>query len=824
MAKHRFKQKNQQTIESQGQQTAQENFQLQLQRLLQQQKYRQALDEIKKIRHSAPEIELTPTEAEIWLLLGQQEFQRDDFKQAESSLRRALDLGINGEVHYWLAKCLLELNRLDAALELLRTAFEQKVLPKDYSVCYLKLLFLKGDMTTVEQLLTQQAKRFSAAQLHWARGVLALKSGQFETALSSLQKIKQPLAPGDIPAAWIAYTQQALGNWDAAAVSLRLGAARTRMSAKHSILERLTLLVQAKTGKSLLSVADEERADQEVVLVLEILHLIDQGNLHDAGHVLLKLGRRATRFPELATLRPALLTLAGQQALMQGKAECVETFWEPLLTEQPFNPQLAVNLLEVFELNESEQERQRLLTRLLKWLEQEAKQHPQDWPEARLTPTLAKIQCRLADAWMALNRPRAALGSLQQAERVCPESPEVIGRRGLLAAMEENYQEATVLLTQALEGGCRYEEVYAGLLRCWESLGNKQARNETRRRFGKDFGDINIEADVEVLPWIDALSTQSYPCFRRLVQTGDQQDPALRACQIFVEAASGVPTAGGRISLQQAAAVKQWDSLLQSLSTAEQIPVLQAIALSLQLFAKREKGLAALINKYIQQLFLLSSEHPEASVAHLVVLALKENQPQKIQFPLQSYLDTAPDPGTSLATIQLQVRRFTQTKILSSFIDEALRREPQNPMLLLAKATTYPINNPSYEEFQQQGFELARRLQDGKALQAFREEQAFLNACAAQEMLPPDDFDDFEPADIEGFVEDMIRKTFGKEIPQAELERILPELKQKLLESMPMPGFDDLDDDDVDESNFIPFGKGNSTGKTKKRKRGFQDL
>jgi len=824
VAKHRFKQKKQQTIESQGQQTAQENFQLQLQRLLEQQKYRQALDEIKKIRHSSPEIELTPTEAEIWLLLGQQEFQKDDFKQAESSLRRALDLGSNGEVHYWLAKCLLDLNRLDAALDLLRAAFEQKVLPKDYSVCYLKLLFLKGDMTTVEQLLTQQAKRFSAAQLHWARGVLALKSGQFETALSSLQKIKQPLTPGDIPAAWIAYTQQALGNWDAAAVSLRLGAARTRMPTKHSILERLTLLLQVKTGKSLLSVADEERADQEVVLVLEILHLIDQGNLHDAGHVLLKLGRRATRFPDLATLRPALLTLAGQQALMQGQAECVETFWEPLLTEQPFNPQLAVNLLEVFEANESEQEFQRLLTRLLKWLEQEAKQHPQDWPDARLKPTLAKIQCRLADAWMALNRPRTALGSLQQAERVCPESPEVIGRRGLLAAMEENYQEATVLLTQALEGGCRYEEVYAGLLRCWESLGNKQARNETRRRFGKDFGDINVEADVEVLPWIDALSTQSYPCFRRLVQTGDQQDPALRACQIFVEAASGVSTAGGRISLQQAAAVKQWDALLHSLSTAEQIPVLQAIALSLQLFAKREKGLAALINKYIQQLFLLSSEHPEASVAHLVVLAVKENQPQKIQFPLQSYLDTAPDPGTSLATIQLQVRRFAQTKILSSFINEALRREPQNPMLLLAKATTYPINNPSYEEFQQQGFELARRLQDGKALQAFREEQAFLTACAAQEMLPPDDFDDFEPADIKGFVEDMIRKTFGKETPQAELERILPELKQKLLESMPMPGFDDLDDDDADESNFIPFGKGNSTGKTKKRKRGFQDL
>lgn len=815
MAKRRFNQKDQPTIERKGQQTSQAGFQLQLKGLLQQQKYRQALDEIKKIRHLAPEIQFTPSESEIWLLRGQQEFQKDDFKQAKSSFSRALDLGLNGEVHYWLAKCLLALNCLDTALNLIRTAFEQKVLPKDYGICYLKLLFLKGDIATVEQLLAQQAKRFSAAQLHWARGVLALKSGQVETALSSLQKIKHPLTPGDIPAAWIAYTQQALGNWDAAAGSLRLAGSQTwRLPVRHQIIERLTLLQQAHTGKSLLD-ADrryETQAHQEVVLVLKLLHLLDQGNLHEAGHVLLQLGRRSTRFPELATLRPALLSLAGQEALMQGQPECAETFWEPLLAEQPFNPQLAVNLLEVLEANESHQERQRLLTRLLKWLEQEAKQNPQDWPDARLNRTLAKIHCRIADTWMALDRFRAALGSLQQAERVCPESPEVVGRRGLIAAIEENYQQATVLLTQALEGECRYEEVYGCLLKCWEELGNKQARHETRRRFGKYFGDINVEADVEVVPWIDALSTQSYPLFSRLVQSGDRQDPALCACKIFVDAA--IATAGSRVALQQAIAVKQWNTLIESLSTEDRLPVLQAIALSIQLFAKREKGIAGLINQYIQQ---LSSQHPEAKEAHLVVLAVKENQSQKIQLPLQRYLDTMPQPGTSLAKIQLQVRRFAQTKILSSFIDEALRREPQNSMLLLAKATTYPVHSPYYQEFQQQGFELARRLQDSKTLQAFREEQAFLNASAAQEILPdPEDFDNLDRADIDGYVESMIRKIFGKQIPRAELERILPELKQKMLESMPMPDFDDFDD----ESDDSPF----STRKSKKRKRGFQDL
>lgn len=831
MAKHRFKQKAQPTVSRQGQQAAPENFQVRLQELLKQRKYRQALDELKKIRHSTPELEFTPTESEIWLLRGQQEFHKSDFQQAENSFRRALDLGLNGSAHYWLAKCLLGLNQLDKALDLLGTAFERQVLPKEYSICYLKLLFLKGDPATVEQLLTQQAKQFSAAQLNWARGVLALKSGQVETALSYVQKIKHPLTPGDIPAAWITYTQQALGNWDAATVSLGLGADTSwRLPSRQPILERLALFQQAKTGKSLLEIADrksEDQADQEVVLVLYVLQLLDQGNFHEAGHALLKLGRRATRFPELAKMRPKLLSLAGQQALTQGQTECAKTLWEPLLAEQPFNPQLAVNLLAVLEANDSDTERQRLLTRLLKWLELEAKQHPQDWPEARLKPTLAHVHCRLADAWMALGRVRAALGSLQQASRVCPESPEVLGRQGLLAATEENYQEATVLLTQALSGGCRYEEVYAGLLRCWENLGNKQAHNESRRRFGKDFGDLNVESSVEVLPWIDALSTRSYPFFSRLVQTGEQQDPALRACKIFVDAVQGATTAGGRVSLQQAAAVKQWDALLKGLSAPEQIPVLQAISLSLQLFAKREKGLSGLINQYMQQLFLLSEQYPEAKEAYLVMLAVKESQSQKLQVPLQSYLNTTPQPGTTLAKIQLQVRRFGQTQTLVPFIDEALRRETQNPMLLLAKATTYPVNSPDYEEFRQQGFELARRLQDGKALQAFRSEQAFLNACEAQEILPaPEDFDSFEPADIEGFVENLLRKMFAQQIPRAELERMLPSLKQRMLSSMPRANFDDFDNEDFDdESDFsFPFGKGNSTKKPKKRKRGFQDL
>ncbi|MEA5618212.1 tetratricopeptide repeat protein [Cronbergia sp. UHCC 0137] len=835
-SKHQSKQRSQQQVSSTETKVTENSFQNQLQELLNQKKYRQALEEIKKHQRLQPNIEFTPKESEIWLLRGQQEFQKQDFKQAEKSFSRALEFGLVGEVHYWQAKCLLELKQLDPAINLLRNAFVAGTLPKDYSICYLKLLLLKGDIATVEQLIQEQSKRFSANQLHWVRGVLALKNGQPEAALTSFQKIKRAVTDGDLPLAWIVYTQQVSDNWDAAANLLGLKSPSFAHSQakylEHPILERLAIFQQGKIGKEL-PIKPQKTADkntQEALTVLEMLQLIDQGDHHDAAHLLLNMERRSPRFPELESLRPLLLTLAGQQALNQGETRCAELFWQPLLTEQPFNPQLAINLLEVFDLNDHDQERPRLLTRLLKWLEQEGKQKPQEWPAQRLKLTLAHLHCAMADAYIALDRSRAALGALQQAERICPTSPELLGRKGLVEASEGNYTEAIAFLIQAIENGCRYEEVYGTLLECWNRLDNKQEFNEARRKFGKLFGDLNIEPQVEILPWVDALSTLSYPLFSRLVQSDDHQDPAIDACQIFVNAVQSPPNSGGRVSLNQKIASEAWDTLLQELAGQEQIPVLQAIAISIYLFAKREKGIAALISQYQQKLINLSIEYPEAKAANLVILAVKESSPKKLEVPVRSYLDTMPQPGNALANIQLQARRFGEIKTLVPALDEALRREPQNPLLLLAKATTYDIEHPNYEQLKEQGFELARRLQDAKALQAFREEQAFLNAREANRFMPdPEEFDNLDMSNIDDLLERMLKRLLGNKMPQAEFERMLPELKQMMLNNMPNFSDDDDDDDDDDEDEIdLDFIFRNASSKSKKRKGrkkvGFQEL
>jgi tetratricopeptide (TPR) repeat protein len=811
----------------------QDGLQIQLQSLLKQNKYRQALEKIQKAQRSQPDLKITPSEAEVWLLMGKEEFHKGEFKKAETSLQHSLQLGIVGETHYWLAKCLLARDQLDQAITLIGNAFDNGSLPNQYSICYAKLLLLKGDTATVEQLLSKKSKRFFVAQQQWIRGVIALKAGYPEAALSSFEKLKSPLTAGDRPDIWQVYTLQLMQNWEAAAKKLKLqsqnligGAAMVGSLfgkptyAYHPMLTRLALWQKCKTGQpsiKSMSLNQDYQAFMEMANVLAMLELIDADDPHNAAHALLKIDRRSKQFPELEALRPTLLTMAGQQSMVQGEIDCACTFWQLVYREQPFQPQLALNLMKMLDLNEGYQELQQLITKLIRWLEQEIKQHPQDWSETRRKTTLAYAHCRLADTWMAMGRSRTALGALQSAERIWRESPEVKGRYGLIELVEKNYDKATHMLTEALDEGCRSIEVYSALIKTWKHLGKSETAFEIRRRFGKNFGDLSPETEVEMLPWVDALSTRSYQFFSRLVKDASDRDPAIRACQIFVEAAQGETKAGDKIILNQAQAKQRWDALLLRLSAKDQVPTLQAIALSVQLFAKREKGIAALITQYMLKLFDLGAEQPAAREAHLVILALKERDLKKLQIPFLNYLSTTPQPSNALALIQLQLRRyadFMQNTVLRSMLEDALKREPQNPLLLLAKATTYDGNPQKYEELRQQGFEIARRLQDARALQAFREEDAYLSSQEVQQSFPsPESFDNLDIENLDDMLDAMIRNMFGDKVPPNELKRMLPEMKKMMMNNM--PDFGDFDDDDDDPLKGISL----SYKKTSKRRR-----
>lgn len=820
-----------------GQHPSAEALQAKLKRLLEQQKYRQALDVLKSIQKWYPELTVTPSEAGIWLLRGQQQLTTQNSRQAIASCRRALELEESGESYYWLAKCLLADDRLEEALTLIGEAFARRTLPKDYGGCYLKLLCLKGDRATVRQLVAEQSKRFTASQLHWARGMLALQEDDFEGALGHFQKMKQNATPGDTPRSWIAYAQQQLQDWDAAATVLGTRQptvslfGEARLDRDVPVLERLGMLQAAVTNRPLLQVVDLQNdptiPKREAAIVADIVRLVADGRTESAALALGELKLPSTQFPQLSDLQRAIYLLGGQRASQAGDLDEAEHLWGLAIKEAPFDRQLAVNLHAVLRANESYSADERLLNRLQQWLETEAKQNPQDWPERRLHGILAQLHCHQADSWLGKGHYRNALKALNQAERLCPDSPDVIGRRGLQALSDEDLDRATTLLRQALERGCRYDEVYAGLLQALEQLGDRQALREAKRRFGRHFSDFGSEYDFELSTWEEALATRSYLSFEELIlETSDREAPE-RACALFVE---GVEDKWGvdRVAVDLPAVGQAWDDLLQGLDATAATAALQAMCLCLQLLTKRKKGLAMVQNRYLDRLGELADRHPEAEPQYLAMASIRGTRLPQLERRLRQYLKAQPQPHVALAEIQLLVRRFCTIATLRPFLDEALQGDGENPLLLLAQATTYATDSEPYTELQERGFELARRLQDPRALAAFREETCLRSLASPRRgslKFGPVGADG--PPNMEEVLHRLAEQFFGRQLSQPEFEALLPELEAFLPSGSPdfnggMPGFPEDDGDEFSGFESPPSqGKSGKPKQSRRQRKGF---
>jgi tetratricopeptide (TPR) repeat protein len=646
-----------------------DRLQEQVQKLIQKKSYRQAIEKIQQISKMHPEAVIRPTESEIWAWQGQQEYHQEHHRQAQASLRQAIALGAPEESYYWLTKSLLASGDSATALATMAGAFDSKVLTKDYAGCYLKLLLLQEDTARVADLLKTQSKRFSAAQLNWAKGFLALKAEQLPVALSHFKKMDGNATPNDSPVAWIVYVQQQLGNWSQAEASLNLptslgsgGSSRFLSSSlpTHPAIGRLSLAQAAAPQASpvVIKLLDQPASKWRVLsMAVKFLQLIDKSNYHDAAHVLQKLPHPCLEFPEISSLYRSVMILAADQAMKNQDIECIVPFLEAVVYEPPFDAQLVLKLRCVYEGEDYPlQSFKRLFSYFLAEVQQLAQTQPQNWSVPRLNSALAQINCWLADVCIAQGATPQGYNALQAAVKLCPESAEVIGRQGLKAYLQGDSATAIALLTKSLEGGCKYSEVYNRLLSELTKLGDRDVIKDIQRRFGQTFGDEDAEDldQVEIPAWIKAFSARKYPIFKNFIDNSEEKNAAIKACRIFVAAVEENSHTVNRVGFDQEQAAQQWRELLQPLAVADQVLAIQAIFLAIQLFTKRQKGLAALQAEYLQQ--LLSIDHPEAQTAHLMLWAVKGSTrhagrlPELFEFVTSARisLGSAPVAGTTL--------------------------------------------------------------------------------------------------------------------------------------------------------------------------------
>lgn len=806
MGKKRSKQKQIKAIQKAAKLSPQER----LDRFMEQERYIQALDLVRQYRRDSPDaVPLKPSEGVVLLRIGQDELERAQYKAADARFSKALDLVSTqddclGDAYYWSAKSLVSQDRCDEALSLIQTAFEQEKLPKTHGGCYLKLLLIQGQAETVKQLIAEQPKRFYATQLHWARGILALQDDQPAAAFAHFRKGKDPATPGDTPKAWPIYARQCQSDWSAASSALHqlrnslsphrfsLSSLSPSLTTQSALVAWLDLNQRMGTGRLKRSIFERSSGiDASPILrVLELVSLLEDSRVHDAGHAFLGLDAPMPIWPELQAIEAPLMKAAGDQSVVDGEFDCAAEFWEQVAMKKPLDFQLHINLLHAYRQIDGDHEAISTAKRLIHWVEKEAK--VQGWSEARCNFALAILNCRLADSYMFIDQDTKALNALKQAEKIDAQHPELLARRGLVRVANGDVAQGIPLLTEALEKGSKFEEAYGTLLECLEKTGDKATKREIRQRFGRRFGDlVEAEIDADLPRWLEGISTQKYLIFESLIHPEDAEGPEELACGHFREAVEGEPTKSGRVAVDLDAVTTAWDDLLKGLSVQEQVQTLEAISLCLHLFCKRIKGRDALAKRYQEQLLQLESDLPDALKTYLILSALKNTATaiKQMQPHLERYLKRSPNPGTALAQIQLRGRWFGKGNALQPAIEAALKKEPQNPQLLLAKASLCGMQSHAYEQYKEQGFEIARRLQDAAALQAFRDEQVFVAHWQTTQAMPKNltNFDSMNMSDMDRMLEQMIRNMLGPRVSEQELRALMPMLKEQLLNEM-MPG------------------------------------
>lgn len=810
--------------------------------------YQQALTKLKQAQKRNQDSDIRLSEADILLAWGIDQAQKLTYSTAENTLRKVMDLGEvgkQGEAYYWLAKCLLEQDHPQAALELVQTAFNANQLHKQQGGCYLKLLVINGQIDTVATLIETKKNRFYAAHLHWARGALALHQQAPKDAITHFKKMGNRVTQGDWPTAWTIYAKQQAGQWSEAGLDSSLGfnspsirhspfsMTITPAQDKHPAILRLTLVQLAHTFSHDFSdhvpLDDLTPEEEAAAMVLQVLRMIDEDDVHDAAHLFLESFKDVSdAFPQFQELHDPLMTLAGTAAMGTHEPDCAEEFWARLVKPKLKDPQIAIHLRQAMFENGSDQAALGVIKQLSQWVDAQT-----TWTEQQRHSILAHLHCWTCDHLINLKKLGRAEQALKPALKLAPDASAVVGRQGLLAAKRQKYKQAIPLLTQALKGGANFIDIYEALMDCLGKTGDTDTLKQMRREYGKSFGDLDTEPDLP--RWQEIFTYRLFFMLQDATGNVKRDDCPSRAIKIFVDAVTDTPNKDQRVTFNQTEAADQWEVLLAPLSPAQQVPVLQAICLVMALYAKRKKGLAALQSRYHMQLTDLIDSQPEARMANLVYLAAREKKAERLAAAINAHLKSAVQPHQAIAQLQLNVRWFTTTSVLLSWLDQALAKDPQNPLLLLAKATVYPYETPEYQRLFDQGFELARRLQDAEALDAYRDEEWLQGQAMTRSAMSSMSRSGRPPSmgDMVAMISRMAQAQFGEDVPPELIEQLVMQMMASELggaippggpfggppDAFPFPPIFGGFDEEPDDFGGGFFGPPPGAKKTKKSKR-----
>ncbi|MBF0287887.1 MAG: hypothetical protein HQM14_08715 [SAR324 cluster bacterium] len=686
--------------------------------------FQKAKPEIDNILKCDPKANVDKEMTHFLLLRGQHRLQRNDYHRALQDFEQMFETyGETENSYYFIAKCRVLLGQEAKASAFIQKAFNEHRLPDKHANLLLKLLLLQDQLEEVQVLLQNHPQRFSPDDLHWAKGVLALKQDLPQEATLCFNQAQNSIKSKDDRFAclqsWKAYSlvlEKRIPEAQAAIETIQDLPLKGWLYLHHS--HHASSPETLQKAESFLPHL-KRRTSPLTQLIGSLEKSLEAGDVHEAAHLLAKHPKEVSRLPNHLALEKSIYRLGAQVAFDEGALSCAETIWKKSLQLHPHDWGHYKNVI-VQGWDSEFQLFPDWVKHAEKLLDIEAQKYPDQWHAEQKKFTSGELAGYLALHYLKNRHSLRAKPEIAKAFDKAPEAPIVLVLKGYLAFEKQQFQEAETHYQKALTLGCpMFEQIYDDLIEIYQTTGQFETLYQFRKKHGEAFADVPL-SPLQIETRIYFAQAKGELPYLDFVIKDVERNPHLliNAAKMFL-GASHPSQWHTRKKIEANINIKQLQKQVNAApSEQEQIELLKYFIIAFDFYKKTLAHRKVL--KYLQQELKQRAEtNPKALLSLVQTLGALKKPPKEFDHFLNLLLTRS----DSLLEDLVELQRFwfvlghagrCQEPLLS-----LLKKEPEHPSLLWA-VSTLPLPGFQTEKFHQKGFDLARRLQDDKAFTLFR--------------------------------------------------------------------------------------------------------
>ncbi len=729
-----------------------------------QNKFRQAAIELKNVLKCNPNADLTKEKIAIHILRGNSFLDSKNHQSSWDEFKAALIIDPqNITTIKALAGYYINSEQITKGYEWLKNLFDNNELPKDSSVLYIKFLMLLDHWDQIEKIISNHKSRFWAADIHWAKGVLLFKADKFQEAMKSFNKAKKNNQ-------WLhqAYAWSLWSRIKSSDENFGYGYLDRVQSENVKIeLEKEYYIKYDVPLHGWFNLGYKKDNTTELYSDIKKKNWQNVAQAHDRGKI------KPGSFVNKPQILAKIYFLAAEDEYRNEKDNRFFNYMNKALSYQPDNLNYHIKAC-LLTATIPEKKSLAFFQRTELLIKQKARENSQNWSKEQIEYYLAELDIIQAKIHYSLDNKKKFKELCLKAEQLAIVSPHAyFALYKFYNEMQNNDNKAIFYLEKMFEIK-RYSDVTYDNLKSLYSKNNYQDKLlKLREKYGKEFDDEIIPDQTLRLYLGNALSSKDSEYLDEIYQERMEKNHPLDP---LVEFIIDLFDENYDLAKRQKANVneKKLDSIFNStLANLKPDSFFKPLVYELTILALNGFNLKTKAKKMLNQWekILQSKTDSKTHYKSYFIVQCILNKPEKhIEAELAKLLRKFAQPLNHLIELQMVLYSYGHYGTLRKNLKEPLDKDPENPGLLLAYATSFSENSTDHDIYFQKGLKLAGKLQDTEVLNYYKtikEMRKIADKYAHDDFSFGDNSFDFFGSIAGGdvsFLEDMIKGTMPKDL------------------------------------------------------------